>query len=79
VLVDVQVVPESVEMKIFQEPAATSLFPSAEKVTEFHAAFGALFDIHVAPEFVEVKSEPAGCPSAVDVAANLLPSDEVAA
>ena len=54
VLVDAQVVPELVEMKIFPERAATNLFPSAEKAMEFHAAFGTLFDIHVAPEFVEV-------------------------
>jgi len=78
VLVDAQVVPELVEIKIFQEPAATNLFPSAEKAMEFHATLGVLFEIHVAPEFVEVKSEPDGCPRAVDVAANLLPSDEEA-
>jgi hypothetical protein len=62
VLVDAQVVPELVEMKIIPgpfsnlEPSATSLVPSAEKAMEFNATFGALFDIHVAPESVEIQS-----------------------
>jgi len=61
VLVDAQVVPELVEMIIIPlfgtvEPTATSSVPSAEKAREFNPTFGALFDIHVAPESVEIQS-----------------------
>jgi hypothetical protein len=61
VLVDAQAVPELVEIKIIplfgtREASATSSVPSVEKTMEFNAAFGALFDIHEVPEFVEIKS-----------------------
>ena len=77
-LVDAQVVPESVEVKIPLEPAATNWFPSADKAIECHSVFGALFDIHVAPEFVEVQNGPDVMEILPTAAANLHPSAEEA-
>ena len=50
-----QVVPELVEIKIGPpNRTAARLLPSAEAVTDRQLPAGTLFDIHVAPELVEV-------------------------
>lgn len=54
---------------------ATSLFPSADAAMETQDSFGALFDIHVAPEFVELYIKPLGATAA---ATSLVPSAEEA-
>lgn len=38
--------------------AATSIFPSADEATELQYSDGRLFETHVAPELVEVKTAP---------------------
>ena len=42
------------ELPTKKPAAATSLAPSAEDATLVQTLLGTLFDIHVAPEFVEV-------------------------
>jgi hypothetical protein len=55
-LFDVQVFPESDDVKIPPSPAAaTNLLPSADTAKEVQPRMGALFDVQVFPEFVEVQ------------------------
>lgn len=50
----------------------TNILPSADEATEDHKVWGALFDVQVSPEFVEVKM------LLQSTATNLLPSAEEA-
>jgi hypothetical protein len=55
VLLDLQVAPPSVEVKMLVErPPAANVFPSAEEAMECQSALGALDGVQVAPELVEV-------------------------
>ena len=55
------------------ENAAANLVPSADEVRASQATIGALFEIQVAPKFVEVKIPPAFA-----AATSLLPSADIA-
>lgn len=56
-LFDVQVAPESAEVKRPMAPAARRV-PSAEQATEYQRLDGALVGNQFAPEFVERKIKP---------------------
>jgi len=59
-LVNIQLNPKFVEVKILVSPAATNRLPSAEEDTDCQYTAGSLLVRHVAPAFVEVALTPEG-------------------